>query len=67
MILEFKDRHYVDVDHISALRMFETHGIVVVGAEKITVDEDEFAVIEKAYLWQHNGHIYDKDMKKRGK
>lgn len=72
MILEFNDKHYINVEDISALRKF-THevdgkeigvGIVVVGGEKISVDETEFDVIEQALLWLHKSHMYDAKMKR---
>lgn len=68
MISNFADNNYIDIDSITVLRWFDEKeiGIVVVDGEKISVNREEFDVIEKAFIQTYKTSLYDKDMKKGG-
>ena len=68
MILNYEEGHYIDVDKISSLRLFEDKlGVAVVDGQKITLSKEQFQIIEKALKWRFNLSIYNKNLKKGDK
>ncbi len=66
MILQFSKGNYIDIDSITALRNLPMNdaNVVIVGGDKIGVTDEDFEVIEKAYVWAFGDSIYDKDLKR---
>ena len=65
MILNLDDEILVDLDQVSAVMPASKY--IVVGGTKITILKDNYmAIIVKAFKWQHQTHMYNKDLKREG-
>lgn len=70
MILNFNNKQYINVEAIEAIRWITPNkndngfGIIFIGGQKMTVEAEDFNIIEKAYRWQNDYSIYDKNLKK---
>lgn len=68
MIIEFKEHNYIDIDNVTVLRWLNDSriGIIIVDGQKISIlSRDDFDVIEKAFLWEKDYSLYDKNMQKK--
>ena len=65
MILNLDDEILVDLEQVSAV--MPTSKYIVVGGTKVTILKDNYmAIIIKAFKWQHQTHMYNKDLKREG-
>jgi hypothetical protein len=65
MILNLDDEILLDVDKVSAV--IPASKYIVVGGTKVTILKEKYlAAIVKAFKWQHQTHMYNKELKREG-
>jgi len=65
MILNLDDKVMLDIDKVSMVLAKDK--FLVVDGVALTLEKNEHIdVIAKAFKWQHQGHTYDKELKREG-
>jgi hypothetical protein len=65
MILNLNDELFIDIDKVSLV--IPEDGIVAVEGFGLQLTNKEYAkIIAKAFKWQHQTHMYNKELKREG-
>jgi len=65
MILNLDNDVFIDMDKVSAVVPADKF-VVVDGALLNILKDDYIVIIANAFKWQHQGHTYNKELKREG-
>ena len=64
MIVKVDDSLIVDIDKVSLC--YKPNNLIIVEGFGVSISPKDFEIINKAFIWQHKTHMYNKELKREG-